>query len=304
MKQRIRTLIALVLAVGMCLSLCSCNVFRTMRENAERASQIKIMETPDETEAIALLQQMTKDSAAAATEVKETASYKADTPHIYGADGEEAGLLDDAAKQLRDLIMANKPGRTEEALASGELRMLERLDAAGALKVIVDRNYNDEKVTDEKGNYVAGEDGEIVTEKKLADNILHFTINYYDTNVTGQNTKDDGTTEDITEYVPADEATIDSVFGEPAEKEAVLAAFEAAADYISLSDYTVDYTNCQIKADVDPDENIVTSVRFEKHMTVTAQASCVGALAAYGDVTVTFPLTKTIEYSFTYPAAE
>ncbi len=304
MKKTVRTLIAVIMIAAMCASLCSCNVFKTMRENAERASMIQIAETPDDAEAIRLLWELIGECDEMGATVRENVSYKADNPHIYTADGEEAGLLDDSAKQLRDLIMANKPGSTGDELAPGELRLMEHLDAAGALDVRVERNYNDEKITDEKGNYVADEDGNIVTEKKVSDNVLHFTIDYYSTEVTEQITKDDGTTEDVTEIVPADAATIEGVFGEPADKEAVLAAFEAVADYVTVSDYGIVYTNCLIRSDVDLDESLVSFVKFEKHMTVTATAVCVGKLAEYGEVTVTFPLTKTIEYSFDYPAAE
>ncbi|MBQ6066098.1 MAG: hypothetical protein IJK89_04680 [Clostridia bacterium] len=304
MKRTVRDLVACLLIAAMCLSLCSCNVFKTMRENAERASRIQIAETPDDAQALRLLRELIGECDEMGATVKENVSYKADNPHIYTADGEEAGLLDDAAKQLRDLITANKPGSAENELAAGELRLMEHLDAAGAPDVRVERNYNDEKVTDEKGNYVADEDGNVVTEKKVADNVLHFTIDYYHTEVTGQITKDDGTTEDVTEIVPADTAAIESVFGEPADKEAVLAAFEAVADYVTVSDYEIAYTNCQIRSDVDLDESLVSFVRFEKHMTVTAKATCVGKLAEYGEVTVILPLTKTIEYSFDYPAAE
>ncbi len=303
MKQKIRVLAALTLIAALCLSLCSCNVFRTMRENAEKASQIQIVETPDDEQAIALLQEIVASSAEIADEMKETVSYDAGNPDIYRGD-EEAGLLDASAKQLRNLIMENKPGKTEETLTADDLRLLNKLDAKGALDVAVDRNYGEEKVTDEKGNYVADENGEIVTQRYVSDNILHFTISYFDTRVTATVEKDDGTTEDVTEIVPADAATVESVFGEPADKDAVLAAFDAVKDYIQVTDYSVDYTNCRIVADVSLDENIVSFVRFEKHMTVTAQATCQGALADYGDVTVVFPLTKNIGYSFSYPAAE
>lgn len=304
MKRTVRCLVACILIAALCASLCSCNVFKTMRENAERASLIQIAETPDDAEAIRLLRELIGECGEIGATVRENISYKADNPHIYTADGEEAGLLDDAARQLRDLIMANNPGSTGEELAPGELRLMEHLDATGALDVRVERNYNDEKITDEKGNYVADEDGNIVTEKIISDNVLHFTIDYYSTEVTEQITKDDGTTEDVTETVPADDTTIESVFGEPADKEAVLAAFEAVADYVTVSDYEIAYTNCLIRSDVDLDESLVSFVRFEKHMTVTATAACVGKLAEYGEVTVTFPLTKTIEYSFDYPAVE
>ena len=303
MKRIIRNLLAVLLIAALCLSLCSCNVFRTMRENAEKASQIQIADTPDDGEAIALLQKIIADSAGIAEEITESVSYDAGNPDVFSGDA-EAGLLDAAAKQLRSLIMENRPGSAEAKLTAEDLRLLTKLDAKGALDVAVDRNYGDEKVTDEKGNYVADENGEIVTTKYVSDNVLHFTINYYETQVTDTVEKDDGTVEEHTEYVPADDATIAAVFGEPADKAAVLEAFDAVKDYVQVNDYSVAYTNCRIVADVSLDENIVTFVRFEKHMTVTAQATCLGKLADYGDVTVVFPLTKNIGYSFSYPAAE
>lgn len=303
MKRTVRNLIAILLIAAMCVSLCSCNVFRTMRENAEKASQIQIAETPDDEKAIAMLQEIVSASAGIAEEMKETVSYDAGNPDVFSGE-EEAGLLDAAAKQLRNLIKENNPGKTEEPLTADDLRLLTKLDAKGALDVAVDRNYGEEKVTDEKGNYMADENGEIVTQKYISDNILHFTISYFGTEVTETVEKDDGTVEEHTQYVPADPATIEDVFGEPADRNAVLEAFDAVKDYIRVNDYSVAYTNCKILADVSLDENIVSFVRFEKHMTVTAQATCLGKLADYGDVTVVFPLTKNISYSFSYPAAE
>ena len=303
MRKTIRSLIVILLFATLCLSLCSCNVFRTMRENAEKASQIQIVETPDDGKAIAMLQEIVGASAGIAEHMTETVSYDTGNPDVFRG-GEEAGLLDSSAKQLRNLIMENKPGKTEENLTADDLRLLAKLDAKGALDVTVDRNYGEEKVTDEKGNYVADENGEVLTQKYISDNILHFTISYFDTQVTDTVENDDGTLEEHTVYVSADNATIESVFGEPADKDAVLSAFDAVKDYITVTDYSVEYTNCKIVADVNLDENIVSFVRFEKHMTVTAQATCLGKLAEYGDVTVTFPLTKNIEYSFSYPAAE
>lgn len=312
MKTIIRNVTVILLIAAMCTSLCSCNVFRTMRENAEKASKIQIAETPDDEEAIALLQSIVSDSAGIADEMKETVSYDAGNPDIYRSNGEDGqqnsygngSLLDASAKQLRDLIMENKPGKTEETLTADDLRLLNKLDAKGALDVAVDRNYGEEKVTDEKGNYVADENGEIVTEKYISDNILHFTIAYYDTIVTDWITNDEGLAEEVTDYVAADNATIESVFSEPADEKAVLEAFDAIKEYVTVTDYYFSYKNCKIVADVNLDENIVSFVRFEKHMTVTAHAICHGPLEDYGELLVVFPLTKNIEYSFSYPAAE
>ena len=303
MKKRITAVLTLLLIVSICLSLCSCNVFRTMRENAQKASMIPIAETPDDEEAVALLQAIVSDSAEIADEMKETVSYDAGNPEIYSGD-QEAGLLDAAAKQLRSMIMESKPGRTETSLSADDLRLLNKLDAKDALDISVDRNYGTEKVTDEKGNYMADENGEVITERYISDNILHLTVSYFNTNVIDSKTKEDGSVEEITECLPSDSATIENVFGEPADKEAVLSAFDAVSDYIKVNDYSIVYTNCRIVADLNLDENIVSFVRFEKHMDVTAQAVCLGKMADYGEITVSFPLTKNIEYSFSYPAAE
>ena len=51
MKKALRNIIVFLLIAAVCVSLSSCNVFRTMRENAERASMIEILESPDDAEA-------------------------------------------------------------------------------------------------------------------------------------------------------------------------------------------------------------------------------------------------------------
>lgn len=303
MKKAFRNMIVFLLIAAVCVSLSSCNVFRTMRENAGRASMIEIIESPDDAEAAKTFREILDVSAGQADAIHENVSYRAGNPSIQ-KDGEDAGLLDDAAKQIRDLIMEGKPGSSSEDLTADDLHLLKTFDPAGAKDIIVDRNYDNVKVTDDKGNETVDENGEVITERVVGDNILHLTMEYFTTVVTETKTNDEGETEDVTEIVPDDSAVLNDVFGGEADKAVVLEAFDAVADYVKVNDYTISYTDSRVTSDLSLDESIVTFVKFEKNMTVTALVTCLGQLAEYGDVTVTFPLTKTTEYSFSYPAAE
>ncbi len=303
MKKALRNMIVFLLIAAVCVSLSSCNVFKTMRENAERASMIEILASPDDAEAARTFRELLDVSAGQADVIHEDVSYRAGNPSVQ-KDGEDAGLLDDAAKQIRDLIMEGKPGHSSEDLTADDLHLLKTFDPLGAKDIIVDRNYDNIKVTDDKGNETVDENGEVITERVIGDNILHLTMEYFTTTVTDTKTNGEGETEDVTEIVPADGALLNDVFGGEADKAAVLEAFGAVADYVKVNDYTISYTDSRVTSDLSLDEDIVTFVKFEKNMTVTALVTCLGKLADYGDVTVTFPLTKTAEYSFSYPAAE
>ena len=303
MKKALHKMTVFLLIAAMCVSLSSCNVFKTMRENAERASLIEIIETPDDSEAAKTFRTLLDGSVTQAETISEDVSYRAGNPAIQ-KDGEDAGLLDDAGRQLRDLIMEAKPGHSSETLTADDLRLLQTFDPASARDIIVERNYNDVKVTDDKGNEMVNENGEVITEKVISDNILHLTMQYFTTVVTETKTNDEGETEEVTEIIPDDSTVLNDVFGGEADKAAVMEAFDAVADYVKVNDYTISYTDSRVTSDLSLDENIVTHVKFEKNMTITASVSCLGKLADYGEVTITFPLTKTVEYGFAYPAAE
>ncbi len=108
-------------------------------------------------------------------------------------------------------------------------------------------------------------------------------------------------TEPETVYIYADDEVIVDVFGDKKNEDEVLKNFENIADYIVVKDYSIAYESCKITSDADLFTDTLSFVNFEKNMKVTATAECVGKLASYGEITVTFNLTKTTSYTFTYP---
>lgn len=304
MKNVVKTVVSVLLILTICLTASSCGVFKSMRENAEKAKNIEIMETPDDDTALKYLNEYMKSSVEEALSATESISYSADDVQILDKNGEKAGLLADSAKQLRNFIMAGKPGASDRDVTADDMGLMQTLDKAGILNFEITRTMASEQVTDEKENPVAGEDGAVLTTQYIADNILHLVLSYFDTKVTETKTNEDGSVEETTEIVPADDEAIRKVFGEDADKEAVLAAFDCVKDYVELKDYTVSYNDCRISSDLDLVENVANFVRFEKNMIVTANVAGAGVLADYGELTVTMKLRKTANYSFTFAAEE
>ena len=84
----------------------------------------------------------------------------------------------------------------------------------------------------------------------------------------------------------------------------MLAAYEAVKDYLQVTDYTFEYQECFVKAALDMETNLISSVTFEKNVDVTARVTGAGPLADCGDFTVTFRLTEQTDYTFSYPEEE
>ena len=307
MKKSIKTVISFMLITLLVLSFSSCSIFQSMRENALNASQTKIYATPEEEAIISEFNELLVASLNSATEIKENVSYSAGKPDVY-KDGEEAGALDAAANQLKTFIMSAKPGSTSTVIAKDAQSLLNQIDEASVLKFNFSRNMASENVTDAEGNEVTNEDGSVVTETKVKDNILHLTFNFYADEVvapeTEAETAENGEAVEATTTVYADDATIESVFGTLKDKEVVLQNFDIIKDYIVVKDYEIVYENCHISADADLEEGTVSFVNFQKNMKVTAKAECVGALAEYGEVEIVFSLTLNTNYEFTYADAD
>lgn len=308
MKKSIKTVISFMVITLLVLSFSSCSIFEAMRENALNASQTTIYATPEEEKIIAEFNELLASSVNEASAITESISYSAGTPDVF-KDGEEAGTLDAAAKQLKNFIMSAKPGSTSEVLEKGAESLLNQLDEAAVLEFNFTRNIASENVTDEKGNEVADEEGNVVTETYISDNILHLTFNYFaNETVLGENveasTDENGEAVEETTIIYAEDATIESVFGTPKDKEAVLKNFEVVKDYIAVSDYEIEYLNCLITSDADLEENRISFVNFQKNMKVTAKAQGVGALESYGEIEIVFNLTLNTNYSFEYETEE
>lgn len=307
MKKSIKTVISFVLVTLLALSFSSCSVFQSMRENALNAAQTTIYATPEKDQIISEYNSLLALSLMDATEIKESVSYSAGKPDVFKA-GEEAGVLDAAANQLKTFIMSAKPGSASAVLEKGAASLLKSLDEAAVLKFDFTRNIATENVTDEKGKEVVDENDIVVTETRISDNILHLTFNFFADEITalgeGVTNENGEAAEEATTTIYADDATIESIFGELKDKEAVLKNFESVKDYIVVSDYEIAYENCLITSDADLEEGRLNFVNFQKNMKVTAKAEGVGALAQYGEIEVVFNLTLNTNYEFSYAEAE
>lgn len=306
MKKSFKTVISFVLITLLALSFSSCSVFQSMRENALNASQTTIYATPEKDQIISEYNSLLALSLMDATEIKENVSYSAGKPDVFKA-GEEAGVLDAAANQLKNFIMSANPGSASTVLEEGADSLLKSLDEATVLNFDFSRNIATENVTDEKGNEAKDEDGNVITETRISDNILHLTFNFFATEpLTGEGvTNENGEADtEATTTIYAETATIESVFGSLKDKEAVLKNFENIKDYIVVSDYEIAYENCIITSDADLEEGRLNFVNFQKNMKVTAKAEGVGALAEYGEIEVVFNLTLNTSYEFSYAAAD
>lgn len=306
MKKSIKTVISFMTVVLLIFTLSSCTLFENMKQNALLASQIVIEDTPADGEIINVFNSYLKTSMTNAVEVKENVSYSAGSPEVLKGE-EEAGLLDAAANQLKTFIMSANPGSTSRVVDKDTKdSLLNAIDKSFVLKYDFSRNIASENVTDDKGENKTDDDGNNITETHISDNVLHITLNYFK-NVTTDGsepaTNEEGNVEEETTVIYAEDATIETVFGSPKDKAAVLKNFENVKDYIVVSDYAIDYTNCIINTDLDLSEGTVTFVNFQKNMTVTANIKGVGALAEYGDMVVTFTLVQNTNYEFTYDVA-
>lgn len=307
MKKSIKTVISFVLITLLALSFSSCSIFQSMRENALNAAQATIYATPEKDQIISEYNTLLAASLKNATEIKENVSYSAGKPDVFKA-GEEAGVLDAAANQLKTFIMSAKPGSASNVIAADADSLLKALDEAAVLKFDFTRNIASENVTDAKGNEVTDDNDIVVTETRISDNVLHLTFNFFADELTalgeGVTNENGEAAEEATTTIYADDVTIESVFGSLKDKETVLKNFENVKDYIVVSDYEIAYENCLITSDADLEEGRLNFVNFQKNMKVTAKAEGVGALAEYGEIEVVFNLTLNTNYEFSYAEAD
>lgn len=318
MKNLLRTMTAIAAILTLVLNLSSCTLFKTLRANAEKQEEIIIYPSPDEKNTVKEFNGLLEKSLRDAKKINESIKYSAGTPDIM-KDGEEAGLLDDAAKQLKNLIMDGKPGKESRTVKDAEAEpqtdetassLLKAINEADVLSFSCERNITEENVTNEKGKEIIGESGEAETTRYISDNTAHFTFNYFNVlNSDGtvyeeQKDKKDGEDEEATTVVYADDSVIVKAFGPLKDSGAVLKNFEVWADYIKVDGYSVKYNECRIKADADLDAKNLSYVTLSQDMTVTAKAQGAGALSEYGELEIEFSITKTVDYSFEYSPAE
>lgn len=307
MKKTFRTIISAALILCLALGFSSCTLFSTMREYSMKASRVDIIPTPEDEALYAEFNKALENSVSEAVKMDTSVSYNAKNIDVSNAD-DSAKLLNKAAGTINKLILANKPGAKSSTTEPVDLKdtLLENFDAASALSYTASRNTANEAVTNEKGEEMTAEDGTVLREVKIKDNFVKVQFLFYNDVVTEEaHTDEEGSdVAEVTERVLADDAAIEAVFGSPADKEAVLAEFDAIRDYIQVKDYTFIYDTCKVSAQTDLAADHVLDVSFEKVMKVTAAAEGVGALADYGELTVTFDVIRNDNYSFTYLEAE
>lgn len=186
MKKTFKTIISFLTVAVIILSLSSCSIFESMRNAANNKPEI--FDTPDEAQIVAEFNKLLDNSIATAEKINESVSYSAGRPDVLNAEGEEAGLLDTAANQLKTFIMSNNPGSKSEEVADTSATLLKAIDADNVINFEFNRNISSENVTDEKGKEetetVVNENGEvsevIVTRQFISDNTLHLTFNYFE----------------------------------------------------------------------------------------------------------------------------
>lgn len=299
MKNTLRITIAVVAVLGLLFSLSGCNVFSAMRQNAELAAQTTLLDDPDDATAFEELNAYINAAFDNAEAINEDVSYNADGISVK-KDGEEAGLLNDAANTVKGLIMNGNPGKSSRAIENrDDAGLLGKIDQTSALDYEITRNQESEALTDENENELTDENGDVETTIKTVDNGLNFDIKYYTTEITTDENGEENET-----HTPGEAKVIEAVFGEQADKDTILAEFNCLADYITVSDYTTEYADCRITASVDMSTGEVQSVEFSKGILVKATVIGVGSLADYGEMTVEFTVTKTVSYSFSYPVSE
>lgn len=325
MKKSFRTIISFISAALILVSFSSCTLIEAMKNGALQAGETTIYATPEAEKIIAEFNEYLDNSKNTATKITENVSYSAGKPDVFKA-GEEAGVLDAAANQLKTFIMSAKPGSTSEEIAKdAEDSLLNKIDEAAVLKFDFTRNIATENVTNSKGENEVDEENNPITETKISDNVLHLTFNYFDyvkaeeitteddiestvlvdNNTTAEEeTAEEETAEEETTLILADAATIESVFGTNKDKQLVLKNFESIKDYIVVKDYELTYKNCVINSDANIETGTLSFVNFQKNMTVTATVEGVGALASYGEMEVVFDLTMNTNYEFTYAEAD
>ncbi len=307
MKKTFRTVTAAALIACLALAFSSCSLFATMREQAIKASQIDIIPTPEDEALYAEFNNALETSAADALKMTSSASYNVKNIDVTNAD-DTAKLLDKAAGTVNKLILANKPGAESNETEPADLKgtLLENFDAASSLSFTTSRNIVNEAVTNEKGEEVTDEEGTVIKEEKIKDNYAKVAFLFYNDEVVEEaHTDEEGSdVAEVTERTFADDAAIEAVFGAPADKEAILAEFDAIKDYLKVNDYTFTYDTCKVSAETDLDANHISDVSFEKVMKVTASVTGTGAFEEYGELTVTFDVIKTDSYSFFYLDSE
>lgn len=302
MKKSFRTLIAIVVVLMMVFSLSSCSIFQAMRDAQNNVEETTIYADPAENEMISTFNKHLTNSIENASAINWSSSYGAGGVTVLNADGEEAGILDDAASQIKNFIMSSKPGAASGTLENNntEGTLLAVLDEASVLNFTYERNYATENVTDEDGHEVQDDDGNTVTVTYVSDNLLDLVLNYYDdvaiaTPVTDETTAEETTVEEAaaeeeteaeaTEASEVEETTAEETTEEETTEEETTEAETQAAEETTVEETTAEETT-RVYADDATIESIFGSLKDKE--AVIAQFDCVKDYLVLNDYSIEY----------------
>ena len=237
MKKSFRTLIAIVVVLMMVFSLSSCSIFQAMRDAQNNVEETTIYADPAENEMISTFNKHLTNSIETASAINWSSSYGAGSVKVLNADGEEAGILDDAASQIKNFIMSSKPGAASGTLENNNTdgTLLAVLDEASVLNFTYERNYATENVTDEDGHEVTDEDGNTVTVTYVSDNLLDLVLNYFEDKAVNE--------EAAVEETVAEETTVEETAAEEETEAEVAEASEV--EETTVEETTVEETTVE-----------------------------------------------------------
>ena len=283
-----KKVLSLLLVLTLLFALSSCGMLARIRENAKKNAERELLATPEAAALDETLPAAIEKSFSTAHEVDAAFEISAGDVDVTG-DG-DVGLLDQGANMLKTLLLdlVNSSLDVDEKPVSEKDTLLEGYLLSTAADVKLERNTQEEPVTDEKGKEVADEEGQIVTRTVLADNFLKITALYY--TVADENAEPEA----------LESAVIEKVFGEARDKAAILEKLKSAENYFKNVDYTFTYAAPEVKLVLDLEAGRLTSAEFRKNVNVTLTAEGAGILEGCGSITVTFPLTDATDYTFDY----
>ena len=80
------------------------------------------------------------------------------------------------------------------------------------------------------------------------------------------------------------------------DKAGVLKEFEKAAEYLTVNDYSSEYTGCKIECNVNVQTDRISWLKITRTAVVNTSATCAGSLASAGDITAVFKFAKSYEF--------
>ncbi|MBQ7688136.1 MAG: hypothetical protein IJT27_02845 [Clostridia bacterium] len=305
MKNVLKKGLSVSLCIVILFSLSSCSLIEKIKELKNK----ELLPTPEASDILPLYNTSLTNALAECENISCSVQFNVyDVNVTSDSENAEIDLLDNAGKQLSTMILANKPGFSDETITADEAdkTLLRSFEASDMLELNFDRTMKEEKLLNKWGKEIKDENGEPITEIKAVDNTVKVMFNYYtDTVITEATTDAEGNAVDaVTQREFAESEMIEQFFGEPHDKDAILAEFDSVKDYIQVNDYTFEYTDCKIESNIDMEFKLLQNVSYEKNMLVTASVTGVGSLAQLGDFTVTFNLREENAYSFKFAEAE